>query len=103
MPTSSKELDIRALAQQFSPKAILTAAAIMNNAKVPPATRLQACDLILKRGYGNPITPIANPDLTPLNFAEMSDEMLLANAGRLDAMLAQATVANQVKGNGSVN
>lgn len=88
-PKTSSELDVRALAQKWTKPAIRTAAEIMLNKENAPAVRLSAADLLLKRGHGNPIQPVANPDLTPLNFADMSDEMLMANAGRLDAMLAK--------------
>lgn len=91
-PKTSNELDVRALAQKFTIPAIMTAVSIMKNTKNPPAVRLSAADMLLKRGHGMPIQPVANPDLTPLNFAEMSDDMLMANAGRLDAMLAKAGV-----------
>lgn len=91
-PKTSMELDVRALAQKWTLPAIRTAASIMQNTKNPPAVRLSAADLLLKRGHGNPIQPVGNPDLTPLNFAEMSDEAILANAAKLDAVLARAGV-----------
>lgn len=90
-PRTSVELDVRALAQKFTVDAIQTAAKIMLNTKNPPAVRLSAADLLLKRGHGMPIQPVSNPDLTPLNFAEMSDDMLITSAARLDAMLAKTT------------
>ena len=102
-PRDSAELDIRKLAQSFSAKAILTMAAIMTNTKVQPATRLTAADLLLKRAYGNPITPTVNKNIdVPLDFAEMSDAAIAANAGRLDALIERSLVASQVKGNGTV-
>lgn len=87
VPRTSAELDLKKLAQQFTRPALATAAAIMRNRDNPPAVRLAAAELIMKRGHGNPPQVHQNPDGTPLNFNEMTTEDLKAGLRRLESAL----------------
>jgi hypothetical protein len=87
MPRTSTELDLRKLAQALTRPALATTAAIMRNRDNPPAVRLAAAELIMKRGHGNPPTVHQNPDGTALNFNEMSTDDLRAGLRRLEAAL----------------
>lgn len=86
-PRTSAELDLKILAQRFTRQALATTASIMRNRDNPPAVRLAAAELIMKRGHGNPPTVHQNPDGTPLNFNEMSTDDLRAGLRRLEAAL----------------
>jgi hypothetical protein len=71
--------------------------AIMHNRDSVPAVRLTAAAMVLERGHGKPIQPVSNPDLTALNFAEMTDEQLARLADRVgDAIeVAKASIAHR--------
>jgi len=88
-PRTSSELDVRKLAQRFTRPAIATAAAIMRNRDNNASVRLAAAELLLNRGHGRPIQPHSNPDLTPLDFNQMSLEQLLEASQRMRMALDQ--------------
>lgn len=81
------EQEVRALAQNYGPEAIETAAKIMRNTKNTAGVRLQAVDLLLNRGFGRPIQPHSNPDLSPLDFNSMGTEDLLDVLRRIENQL----------------
>lgn len=89
-PKTSAELDVQKYARQFTKEAMDVMVEIMRmdgregRSDAPPATRLTAADTLIKRGWGAPIQPHSNPDLSPLSFNEMSDEQLSTALARLE-------------------
>lgn len=51
--------DVRALAQQYGPKALAVLAKIMESEEQPAAARVSACKELLDRGFGKSPQPIA--------------------------------------------
>jgi hypothetical protein len=74
-----------------------TVIAIMHHKGNPPAVRLTAAAMLWERGYGRPIQPVANPDLSFINFAEISDEQLARLADRVGGAIevAKAAIADR--------
>jgi hypothetical protein len=95
-PRTSAELELRSLAQKWGKKAVATAARIMEDEEVQPGTRLQAADLLLNRGYGKPIQPHANPDLSPIDFNSMGTEELLGVLRRIETQLNNVPDAGDI-------
>jgi hypothetical protein len=48
-------MEVRNLAREYGPQAILTLARIMNNSRLDPRLRVMAADSLLDRGYGRPL------------------------------------------------
>ena len=76
------------MAQTHTRSALATILAIMRSTVNPPAVRLQAAAMVLERGHGKPIQPVANPDLTPLTLGNMEDDDLVKLAGRVSSVAA---------------
>ncbi len=89
-PRTSKELDLRKLAQTFTRQALATTVVIMRDKENPPHVRLAAAELVMKRGHGNSVQPLSNPDGSALSFNTMSDEEIRNAILRLDAGLGQS-------------
>jgi hypothetical protein len=53
------------MAQAEGLNCIQTLIAIRDNPKFPPITRIAACNSLLDRGFGRPMTSVAIADLTP--------------------------------------
>lgn len=85
----SKQLELRDLARKHTRGAMATILTIMRDRNNQPNVRLTAAAMVLERGHGKAIQPVANPDLTPLNLGEMSDDDL----ARLAARTSQAASA----------
>jgi hypothetical protein len=83
----SAELELRAAAQAWGKKAVKVAADIMQDEDVAPNTRLQAADLLLNRGFGKPIQPHANPDLSPIDWNAMGTGELLEILRKMEMSL----------------
>jgi len=88
-PPDSKMLDLRDMARKLTRGAMATILAIMRNPGNQPNVRLTAAAMVLERGHGKPIQPVSNPDLSPLNLGDMSDDDL----ARLAARTSQAASA----------
>ena len=54
--------DVRALAQQYGPRAIKTLASIMENEEQPAPARVSAAKELLDRAYGKSPQPITDSD-----------------------------------------
>lgn len=82
----SEELELRRLAQKWTRPALAKIIRVMRGTS-DDKTALLAANMILERGHGKPIQPHSNPDLSPLNWAEMSTEDLMAAMQRLQDAL----------------
>lgn len=87
----SKELDLGKLARRFTRESLATVLSIMRGRDNPPAVRLAAAEVVMKRGHGNPISTNVhqNPDGSAIDFNEMSTEQLMAGVRRVEAALGQ--------------
>lgn len=83
----SKELELRAAAQKWGLKGVKVAAGIMEDEDVPPHVRLQAVSLLHDRGFGRPIQPHANPDLSPIDWNSMQTGDLLEVLRKIEMSL----------------
>ena len=91
----SKQLELRDLARKGTRSAMATILTIMRNKDNAPAVRLTAAGMVLDRGHGKAIQPVANPDLTPLNLGDMETDDLVKLAAKVNvaaAALAQDTL-----------
>ena len=72
--------DIRSLARNHTVKALSVLASIMNQAKAPPAARVQAAQALLDRGWGK-ATQIVQATITNVN--ELTDSEIAARIAEL--------------------
>jgi hypothetical protein len=56
---------VREIAQRYTVEAVEALAAVMRDAKAPPAARVSAATALLDRGHGKPTQPIAGDDEMP--------------------------------------
>lgn len=87
----SKTLELRDLARKGTRSALATILTIMRNKDNNAGVRLTAAGMILDRGHGKAIQPVANPDLTPLDFNNMETDDLLKLSARVSMGIAQMT------------
>ncbi|WP_439374791.1 hypothetical protein [Bradyrhizobium sp. DASA03120] len=66
MPRKAIPADIRSLCRAYTAEAIRHLAAIMRQPEYPPAARVQAANVLLDRGWGKAVQPIAGEDGEPL-------------------------------------
>ena len=58
--------DLRSLARAHTEAAVQTLAGIMRHPNSPPSARVRAATVLLDRGWGRPVQPIAGRDEQPL-------------------------------------
>ena len=83
-------INLSELARTYCPKAIETAAKIMNNDEIQPMARLKACEILMDRGLGKPLqqTELTGKDGERL-FPE-SDDALRARHIELARQIAKS-------------
>lgn len=70
--------DIRSLCRSYTSEAVRSLAAIMRQPDAPPSARVQAIGILLDRGWGKAVQPVAGEDGEPLRvvirqITEVSD------------------------------
>jgi hypothetical protein len=72
--------DVKVAARELTQQAIDTLAAIMNDPKVPPASRVSAATAILDRGHGKPTqaAEMGGRDGGPIETADVSAREIIA-------------------------
>lgn len=77
--------EVRALAREYTPKAIHTLASIMTDSDRRGSERIKAAEILLDRAWGKPTTPVevSGPDQQPLEWKTAKDELtrILADVG----------------------
>lgn len=68
------EADVKALARECAPEAILTIRTIMLDAKAPPAARIGAANALLDRGFGRPAQQVDVNATIDFDFSQLSDD-----------------------------
>jgi hypothetical protein len=75
--------EIRDLAQAEGYNCIQTLIMIRDNPEFPPITRLAACNSLLDRGFGRPMTSVAIAQLPPTPTEHVTPAMTAQEAGEL--------------------
>jgi hypothetical protein len=68
MPRKRIPVDLRSLARSYTEVCVRTLAALVVQETVAPAARVAAAALLLDRGWGRPVQPIAGDDGQPLTI-----------------------------------
>lgn len=68
---------ITALCKEYTSDAVITLVEIMNDAQMPPSSRVKAAENILDRGWGKAPVVVKSQDGAPLDLSQASESELL--------------------------
>ena len=94
----SEEIAVQTLARAHTVEAMETLLEVMRCKDAAHSARTVAANSLLDRGWGKPITPVSNPDLTPLDLGDLSDEQLDDAIARIEQRLSLGTSSGSLQG-----